>query len=86
MAGANPAIPSNEDDKMQENMQIDEEKVQNMAQRIFDMCADEEFTVFEVFVTLNLSMETLIREHEDTFASMGIHLPDEEGEEEPPAQ
>ncbi len=62
---------------MEQEMQIDEQKVEDVAQKIFGVCQDEGLTVIEVFVTLNLAMESLVRGHQELFASMGIHLPEE---------
>ncbi|GEM_PF-2846282 len=62
---------------MEQDVQIDEKKVEETAQMIFDMCQNEGLSVMEVFVTLNLAMESLVREHEELFASMGIYLPEE---------
>jgi len=73
-----------EDNIMEQDVQIDENKVEEVAQKIFELCQNEDMTVMEVFVTLNLSMETLVRGHQETFASMGIYLPEEYAEAEEP--
>lgn len=71
-----------EDNVMEQDVQIDEGKVEDVAQKIFELCQNEEMTVMEVFITLNLAMETLVRGHQETFASMGIYLPEEYAEME----
>ena len=70
---------------MEQDVQIDENKVEEVAQKIFELCQNEEMTVMEVFITLNLAMETLVRGHQETFASMGIYLPEEYAEMEEPS-
>lgn len=67
---------------MEQDIQIDEKRVEDVAQKIFELCQKEEMKVIEVFISLNLAMETLVRGNEELFASMGICLPEESVETE----